>query len=456
MKKKIFVLLLVFFIAVPSISADQNKQKTRTEFFDGIHSEIDYILENYYGEIDEETLRKGLLNGMHEVVDPWTESYSYEEYNEFINSLSGDYVGLGVYIEKVNDFLLINEVIENSAAAEVGLKENDRIYEVDGKLIKDLALKEAIDLIKGAKNTKVKLKIKRSDAKNSEYIDITRKEFVVKSVKHYVQDDVDVIKIIQFGENTYNELKQILNKNEFKNGIILDLRDNPGGYLEICKNIADEFLEKNKIITIVESKAGKEILTAKKPARKEKLVVLINANSASASELFTAALKENERALILGDTSYGKGLIQEMGITGNRYIKLTEGEYKSPKSNVINKVGVKPDVFVNIEEELFNIHSSIAPMLSYTEFKKGDVNKEMRAVIQRFNYLGETLPVIETYDEALFNVVQKFKKEHSLKDDGLINLDFKKALEKEVENKALERVKERQLQRAIAELKKMK
>ncbi len=456
MKKKLLVLLLAFVFLIPSVRADEKQEVSRKDFLNNINDEVDFILENYYGDINEENLREGILKGMHDAVDPWTESYSTDEYDSFVESLNGDYVGLGVSIRKVEDYLLIAAVIEDSAADQYGLQEGDRIYEVEGQSVKDMELKDATELMKGQEGTRLNFKLKRKDTSNFVNVSIIRKPFVVKTVKHYQQDGVDVIKIIQFGENTYNEIKEVLDSKGIKAGFIIDLRDNPGGYFEVCNKIADKLLEENSIITIVEQKTGKQFLVTNTDNIKNNIVVLINKNSASASELLSAALKENNRALIIGETSFGKGLIQQIYLYNNRYIKVTTGEFKSPKGKTINEVGVVPDIVVNREAVLFDLHSKFKPMLSYTEFNVGDANDEIIGIKQRFNYLGKNLTLNNKYDDTLLQLVNGMKEAHSLEKDGKIDLKFKKLLEDEIKIKVDMIVRDKQLKRAIEELKKMK
>lgn len=448
MKRILLVFLLLICSGFSTLSADE-VLRNRTDFLIDISSEIDYILEHYYGDIDEQTLRKGLLDGMHKAIDPWTNSYSELEYKKFVDKLSGEFVGLGVYVEKSGDHVLITEVIEGGAAEKAGLKSGDRIYAVDQKSIAKLDMDQVVSLLSGKKDSPVSLQIMRKGASVKETLRLLRKPFVIKSVKHYLLEGIDVIQIDQFGERTYSEFLEAMQKVDPGKGFLLDLRDNPGGYLDSARQIADELLPKDLVITIVQDKHKRTFLNSAKEGRKGKLIVLINEKTASASEILASALQDHKRAVLVGDKSFGKGLIQQLGSFGGRYIKLTIGEYKSPKGSVINGIGVLPDYRVSPEQELFALHSEFKPLLSYTEWKYGAQHDELIGIKQRLRYLGYKLQLHPNFDRELLQLVNRFKKENNLKEDGMIDEAFKLALDREVKRKAGETAREKQLKKAI-------
>lgn len=447
MKRILLLFLLLLCTGFSTLSADE--LGNRTDFLIDVSSEIDYILEHYYGDINEQTLRKGLLDGMHKAIDPWTNSYTEAEYKKFVDNLSGEFVGLGIYVEKSGDHVLITEVIEGGAAEKAGLKSGDRIYAVDQKSIATLDIDQVVSLLSGKKDSPVSLQIMRKGKVVKETLQVFRKSFVIKSVKHYLRDGIDVIEIDQFGDRTYSEFLDAMQKVDPGKGFLIDLRDNPGGYLDSAVQIADELLPKDLLITVVQDKYNKNFMNSQKEGRKEKLVVLVNEKTASASEILASALQDHNRAVLVGDKTFGKGLIQQLGRFGGRYIKLTIGEYKSPKGSVINGVGVLPDYRVSPEQELFALHSEFKPLLSYTEWKYGDTNDELIGIKQRLRYLGNRLQVNPHFDRELLQVVNQFKKENALKEDGKIEEAFKLALDREVKRKAAETAKEKQLKKAI-------
>lgn len=315
------------------------------------------IDEYYIGDVDEqkvfdETI-KGYIRGLD---DEYSEYMTAEEWEEYQINTLGNYVGIGIYMaQDTSGNIVVIEPIEESPAEAAGLQADDIIVEVDGEDIKGKDSAAVAAKIKGEEGTVVRLKIIR----NNQYmtLDVERKEIKVYHVKNeMLENNIGCIKLSTFDEgcseefkNAYTELQQ-----QGAQKLIIDLRDNTGGLVDEALNIADMILPKDKTELItVDSKDNKEITTSKQdPIIDMDIVVLVNEYTASASEILVAALKDNEKAKVVGTTTYGKGVIQNVfSLSDGSILKLTTAEYFTPNETKINKKGIEPDVSVELVEE---------------------------------------------------------------------------------------------------------
>ena len=314
------------------------------------------IDKEYLGEIKEEDLINGAVKGYIEALgDPYTEYLTEEEMNDLETYTSGNYVGIGVYIGaniEENKIVVISP-IKDSPAEKAGIKAGDIILKVDDKAYEAKELTDASNNIKGKEGTKVKLEILRDNETLN--FEIERKVVKLQYISGTViENDIGYIAITSFDEeaakdftNTYNELKEKNIKS-----LIIDLRDNGGGVVDEALKITDMFLEKDKTMLITVDKNNNKKYSKTKSDKTIDIPVIILANdaSASASEIFIGALKDNERAKVVGTTTFGKGLIQQLRKMQNGTgLKVTIAEYFTPNENPINKKGIEPDYKVEIE-----------------------------------------------------------------------------------------------------------
>ena len=314
------------------------------------------IDKEYLGEIKEEDLINGAVKGYIEALgDPYTEYLTEEEMNDLETYTSGNYVGIGVYIGaniEENKIVVISP-IKDSPAEKAGIKAGDIILKVDDKTYEAKELTDASNNIKGKEGTKVKLEILRDNETLN--FEIERKVVKLQYISGTViENDIGYIAITSFDEeaakdftNTYNELKEKNIKS-----LIIDLRDNGGGVVDEALKITDMFLEKDKTMLITVDKNNNKKYSKTKSDKTIDIPVIILANdaSASASEIFIGALKDNERSKVVGTTTFGKGLIQQLRKMQNGTgLKVTIAEYFTPNENPINKKGIEPNYKVEIE-----------------------------------------------------------------------------------------------------------
>ncbi len=291
--------------------------------------------------------------------DRYTRFLDKDEFAEEGRSIKATLFGIGIQIGLRDDKLVVIAPIDETPADKAGLKANDEILEIDGKNTKGISVKDAADLIRGEKGTKVRLLIKRDD-KAAKYYDIMRDEIKLKSVSLdnpfsvSIPHNIGYIKLSTFlSSNAAQEVQNAMKDQGDKSGYILDLRSNPGGLLSNAIRIADFFLEEGSIVSTVDRDGYKEVRYSSPSVLTNKpLVVLINGGSASASEILSGALKDNKRAVLIGERSFGKGLVQEINqLPGGSGVNITTQRYLTPNDTDINKKGIEPDIAVELTEE---------------------------------------------------------------------------------------------------------
>ena len=291
--------------------------------------------------------------------DPYTKFLDPKEFAEETSSIKGSLKGIGIQIAVKDGKLTVIAPIEDTPAEKAGLKADDEILEIDGKSTKGITVDKAADQIRGKEGTQVTLLIKRKDNEPKLYT-ITRAEIEIKSISQKIPenikmpDDISYIRLSSFiSRNAAGEFRSILENSVGKKGFIIDLRSNPGGLLSNAIYISDMFLDGGIIVSTVDRDGYKETQRATKGYVTNKpVVVLINKGSASASEIFSGAMKDNRRAVIIGEQSFGKGLVQEINkLPYEAGINITIQKYLTPNGTDINKKGITPDIVVKLTEE---------------------------------------------------------------------------------------------------------
>ncbi len=291
--------------------------------------------------------------------DPYTKFLDPKEFAEETSSIKGSLKGIGIQIGVKDGKLMVIAPIEDTPAERAGLLADDEILEIDGRSTKGITVDKAADQIRGKEGTKVTLLIKRKDCEPKSYT-IVREEIEIKSVSQKVPNDVKIpdeisyIRLSSFiSRNAAQEFSDILVNSTDKKGFIVDLRSNPGGLLSNAIYISDMFLDGGIIVSTVDRDGYKETQRASKGVLTSKpIVVIINKGSASASEIFSGAIKDNHRGLIIGEQSFGKGLVQEINkLAYGSGINITIQKYLTPSGTDINKKGIEPDIIVELTEE---------------------------------------------------------------------------------------------------------
>ncbi|MFJ8235344.1 S41 family peptidase [Ureibacillus sp. NPDC094379] len=393
------------------------------EEFSKLYEAYDELKEKYYVDIDDEKVVFGAINGMFEALeDPYSDFMNKEEADQFNADLSSSFQGIGAEIQERNGNIVVVSPIKNSPAEKAGLLPEDVILLVDGESIQGMSASEAVLLIRGEKGTPVTLTIQRGDSDETIEIKIVRDEIPVETVYGEMgEDKIAHIQITSFSEKTYEDLEKLLVQydQEGMKSVILDVRQNPGGFLTSAIDIANLFVEEGKPIVQVQSREGKPEVMVAEDGKKYNIpvVVLIDNGSASASEILAGALRESAGAKIVGLTSFGKGTVQTVSyLPDGSNLKFTTGKWLTPDGNWINEKGIKPDIEVKYPE-----YASLPFINPETELSKGTTSPAVNAAEQMLDALGYDVGKVDTeFDDSTVAAVKSFQADHDLEQTGSI------------------------------------
>lgn len=316
---------------------------------------------------------KGYVAGL---GDEYTQYFTGKEFKEFLSDLDGKFVGIGVAMQKTEKGAELVKVFENSPAEKSGIKNGDILIKVDGKTIEELSVDQIANLVRGKEGTEVKITILNKDGEKD--LKVKRDNIKIKYVSgKMLEKGIGYIKIDQFGDDAYKMFKEEYDKliKEGMNRLIIDLRGNTGGELRNAENIIEMFLEKGKLMYSTRNKSGYKVeeKTAKPGNENIKLIILGDRYSASASELLIGALVDNKRAKLVGENTFGKGVIQEMKpLPTGDFLKLTVEEYLRPNGDKIHKKGVKPDYEIKLDVKRYTEKKEDNQLEKALEVIKGD------------------------------------------------------------------------------------
>jgi carboxyl-terminal processing protease len=362
-----YILIFLFAFHAPSSFADTTKETYRQlSIFNEVYNRVK---NQYVEELTDKELVEKALNGMLQALDPHSSYMNEEVFKEMQEDTSGTFGGLGIEITTDKGFIKIISPIDDTPAFEAGIQAGDYITHLNGESVVDMNLKEAIDIMRGEVGTSITITIIRGSEEPFD-VELIRDTIKMASVKHRVLNEVGVLRVSTFNEQTTSGLKESIQElEESENppiGYVLDLRNNPGGLLTESVSVSDVFLEEGEIVSIRgREKKDVQVYSAKKGdlINKKPLVVLINEGSASASEIVAGALQDHDRAVIMGMKSFGKGSVQTIVPIDSGAIRLTIAKYYTPSGDSIQAVGIEPDVVVpraelNIIDNYFTFRES--------------------------------------------------------------------------------------------------
>ena len=370
--KYILTITVVILLNISNKVYSQNIDKLY-EKIDLFAEVLEKIQNEYVEEVDQAEIIDSAINGALQSLDPFSAYMNPKVFEESQSETSGKFGGLGIEVSMESGVIKVITPIDDTPASKAGIKAGDYIVKINGEQVQGKTLMEAVNLMRGPVGTSIEITVRRKGLRKAKIFKITREIIEIKSVISKIVDNkVGYLRLRAFNENSSNQLKKEISKIE-KNkklvGYILDLRNNPGGLLSQAITISDFFLNDGEIVsTRGRKKRENRKFFAKKGDKIDgkPLIVLINNGSASASEIVAGALQDQKRAILLGETTFGKGSVQSIIPLKNRgAIRLTISKYYLPSGKSISEVGVVPDIKVEEEDEEFSINTITDNQLNY-------------------------------------------------------------------------------------------
>jgi len=371
MKKYIKIILILFLIPFSKSFATGNTEiYKKIDLFSEVLNKIN---NEYVEEIDQSEVMDAAIDGVLQSLDPYSSYMSPEMLSNMETETSGEFGGLGIEVSMEAGVVKVISPIDDTPASRAGVKAGDYIVKINNIQVQGKSLREAVELMRGPVGTDIEITVRRKNTKKALIFNITREIIKIRSVKSEIlEDKVGYLRLNAFNENSSDQFKNKLKeikKNKNVKSYILDLRNNPGGLLSQAIKISDFFLNEGEIVS---TKSRNKSENKKFFARKgdiingKTLIVLINYGSASASEIVAGALKDHKRAIILGETSYGKGSVQSIIPLKNKgAIRLTISKYYLPSGESISEVGIEPDIEIVEETDDFKINTESDNQLKF-------------------------------------------------------------------------------------------
>ena len=370
--KYIFAIIVIILLGISDKVYSQNIDKLY-EKIDLFSEVLEKIQNEYVDEINQADVMDSAINGVLQSLDPYSAYMNPKIFKESQIETSGEFGGLGIEVSMEAGVVKVIAPIDGTPASKAGIKAGDYIVRINGEQVQGKTLMEAVNLMRGPEGTSIEITVRRKSLRKAKIFKITREIIEIESVISKIVDNkVGYLRLSAFNENSSNQLKKEISKIE-KNkklvGYILDLRNNPGGLLSQAITISDFFLDDGEIVSTRGRKTRENRKFFAKSGDKingKPLIVLINGGSASASEIVAGALQDQKRAILLGETTFGKGSVQSIIPLKNKgAIRLTISKYYLPSGKSISEVGVVPDIKVEEEDEEFSINTTTDNQLSY-------------------------------------------------------------------------------------------
>ena len=370
MKKVYLIASLFFFIFTNPILSNENDIYKKIDLFSEV---LDTINKEYVDEVNQSEAMDAAINGVLQSLDPYSAYMSPDSFKNMQTETSGEFGGLGIEVSMEAGVVKVISPIDNSPAEEVGVKAGDYIVKIDDVQVQGKTLSEAVELMRGPVGSDIEITVRRRGERKALIFTITREIIQVASVKSEIKDDQTAyIRLTSFNENSSKQIKNKIKefkKNKKIKNYILDLRNNPGGLLSQAIKISDYFLENGEIVS---TKSKRKYENRKWFAKKgdiidgETMVILINYGSASASEIVAGALQDHKRAILVGESTYGKGSVQSIIPLENQgAIRLTVSKYYLPSGKSISRVGVNPDIVIAEGSDEFRINTDTDNQLEF-------------------------------------------------------------------------------------------
>jgi carboxyl-terminal processing protease len=368
------ILFLILFSIYPNIINSKNSDKLY-EKIDLFGEVLEKIKKDYVEEVDQADVMDSAINGVLQSLDPYSAYMSPELFKSMQTDTKGEFGGLGIEIGMEAGVVKVISPIDDTPASKAGIKAGDYIVKIEDSQVQGKSLMEAVKLMRGPVGTSIKLTIRRKGTKKAIEFNIKREIIEVRSIDSKIlgeRKEIGYIRLKSFNQNSdeqfLNKIKEF-EKNNKLTGYVIDLRNNPGGLLTQAIRITDFFLDDGEIV----STKGRKISETRKffatkgdEIKGKPIIVMVNNGSASASEIFAGALQDHKRAVVLGESTYGKGSVQSIiPLRNGGGMRLTISKYYLPSGKSISDIGVTPDIFIEENGDDFKINSNTDNQLSY-------------------------------------------------------------------------------------------
>ncbi|MHA0856194.1 S41 family peptidase [Paenibacillus sp. CMAA1364] len=423
-----------------------------------IGAALDLIEGNYYKDVDRSMLVDGAINGMMQALsDPYSTYMGQETAQQFEESIEGSFSGIGAEVSLVNGNVTVVSPIKGAPAEKAGIRAKDILLSVNGESIAGLELNVAVSKIRGVKGSTATIKVKREGVSDPIEYAIVRDDVALETVHaRMIDNGIGVIEISQFSLNTAERFKKELANLEQKGmkGLVIDVRNNPGGVLSVVIDISQQFVPKGEMIVQVENKNGKREKSFSKGSSKSyPVTLLMNKGSASASEILAGALQQSAGVILVGDNSFGKGTVQtsfDKQLGDGSLLKITIAKWLTPNGTWIHEKGIKPDIAASQPA-----YFSVAPINKEKTLKYNMNSEDVKSAQIMLNGLGLTTGRTDGYfDQGTQKAVKSFQTSQKLKADGVIDAKTAGALELMLIKHIQDPVNDAQLKQGIAELQK--
>ncbi len=372
-KQKLILIINILIISIiPNLVHSQNSDNLYKKI-DLFSEVLEVVQDEYVDEIDQSKIMDSAINGVLQSLDPYSAYMNPEIFEESQVETKGEFGGLGIEVSMEAGVVKVITPMDDTPASRAGVKAGDYIVRINGEQVQGKTLMQAVNLMRGPVGTDIEITIRRKGLKKAKIFKITREIIQIKSVAaETIDKKIGYLRLRAFNENSANQLKKEIKKMENNKkmlGYILDLRNNPGGLLSQAIKVSDFFLNDGEIVsTKGRKKRENRKFFAKKGDRinGKPLIVLINRGSASASEIVAGALQDQKRAILLGETTYGKGSIQSIiPLKNSGALRLTISKYYLPSGKSISEIGVTPDIKIEEQDEDFLINTKTDNQLNY-------------------------------------------------------------------------------------------
>lgn len=422
-----------------------------------IETALGLIEANYYQDVDRTKLIDGAINGMMESLgDPYSSYMGQESAAQFEESIEGSFTGIGAEVSSQDGNVVVVSPIKGSPAEKAGIRAKDVILSVNGESLQGLDLNDAVSKIRGPKGSEAKVQVQRSGSTEPMEFTIVRDDIDLETVYAEMKDDgVGVITITQFSLNTADRFKEELTKLESQNmkGLVIDVRNNPGGVLSVVIDIAEQFVPSGEVIVQVEDKNGTRDKNESKGSAKDYPVsVLMNKGSASASEILAGALQQSAGATLLGEHSFGKGTVQtsfDRQLGDGSLVKITIAKWLTPDGDWIHEKGIEPDINVSQPD-----YFSVAPINKDNLPLKYDTNstdvKNAQTMLEGLGFKTDRKDGY--YDDKTQAAVKEFQTSGGISATGTIDEETAGALEAALIERIADPAYDTQLKKAISDM----